>query len=58
MSCCRNNTGGFFPSSVEIARLFLNKGDIVLVADSEGVRDIYSATGVAIETEVSRFLSC
>lgn len=47
----RNNTGGFFPSSVEIARLFLNKGDIVLVADSEGVRDIYSATGVAIETE-------
>lgn len=48
----RNNVGGYFPAAVEIGRLLIDSGDIVLVADSEGVRDIYSATRTAIETQV------
>ncbi len=44
----RNNGGGYFPSSVEVGRMLIAKGDIVLVADSDGVRDIYEATGDAI----------
>lgn len=46
----RNNGGGLFPSGVEVARMLINKGDIVLIADSDGVRDIYEADGGALDT--------
>lgn len=29
----RNNGGGLFPAGVEVGRMLLNKGDIVLIAD-------------------------
>ncbi|KAK9812136.1 hypothetical protein WJX73_010140 [Symbiochloris irregularis] len=45
----RNNGGGFFPSGVEVARMWMNSGDIVLIADSKGVRDTYDANGTAQE---------
>ncbi|KAK9806765.1 hypothetical protein WJX72_001801 [[Myrmecia] bisecta] len=45
----RNNGGGLFPAGVEVARMFLDSGDIVLIADSNGVRDSYDANGTAIE---------
>ncbi|KAL4425371.1 hypothetical protein ABPG75_009387 [Micractinium tetrahymenae] len=45
----RNNGGGLFPAGVEVGRMLLDRGDIVLIADSDGVRDIYSAEGGAIE---------
>ena len=54
--CCRyildirNNGGGLFPAGVEVARMLMKDGDIVLIADSQGVRDSYSATGIAVET--------
>ena len=32
-----------------MARLWVDKGDIVLIADSQGVRDIYSADGNAMD---------
>jgi hypothetical protein len=32
-----------------VARLWVDKGDIVLIADSQGVRDIYSADGNAMD---------
>ena len=41
----RNNGGGLFPAGVEVARMFLKSGDIVLIADSQGVRDSYEADG-------------
>ncbi len=34
-------------TGVQLGRLFLDRGDIVLIADSAGVRDIYSAEGNA-----------
>eukprot|EP00951_Prasinocladus_malaysianus_P024796 scaffold215237_cov46-Prasinocladus_malaysianus.AAC.2 len=45
----RNNGGGLFPAGVQVARMFINAGDIVLIADSQGVRDTYSADFTAIE---------
>lgn len=45
----RNNGGGLFPAAVEIGRMLIDRGDIVLIADAQGVRDIYSAEGRAIE---------
>ncbi|KAG1678173.1 hypothetical protein FOA52_016110 [Chlamydomonas sp. UWO 241] len=42
----RNNGGGLFPAGVEVARSLVGTGDIVLIADANGTRDIYSATGV------------
>lgn len=45
----RNNGGGLFPAGVNVARMLLDTGDIVLIADSQGVRDSYSADGTAIE---------
>ncbi|KAG2446344.1 hypothetical protein HXX76_000932 [Chlamydomonas incerta] len=39
----RNNGGGSFPAGVQVAKLLLAGGDIVLISDSSGVRDIYSA---------------
>lgn len=45
----RNNGGGSFPAGVSVARMWINQGDIVLIADAQGVRDIYEADGSAIE---------
>ncbi|GLC45453.1 hypothetical protein PLESTB_000616700 [Pleodorina starrii] len=41
----RNNGGGLFPAGVQVAKLLMAGGDIVLISDSAGVRDIYSADG-------------
>lgn len=46
----RNNGGGLFPAGVEVARMLMKEGDIVLIADSQGVRDSYSANGIPVET--------
>jgi len=46
----RNNGGGLFPAGVQVGRLLLNSGDIVLIADSNGVRDVYSTDGSALDT--------
>lgn len=45
----RNNGGGLFPAGVEVAKMLINTGDIVLIADSDGIRDVYSADFTAIE---------
>ena len=45
----RNNGGGLFPAGVEVARQWLESGDIVLIADSQGVRDSYEAAGRALD---------
>lgn len=34
----RSNSGGSFPAGIEVAKMWLNDGDIVLIADSTGVR--------------------
>jgi C-terminal processing protease CtpA/Prc len=34
---------------VKVARSLINTGDIVLIADANGVRDIYSADGLALD---------
>lgn len=47
----RNNGGGLFPAGVELARMLLDSGDIVLIADSQGVIDSYEATGTAIDAK-------
>ncbi|XP_009631438.1 carboxyl-terminal-processing peptidase 2, chloroplastic [Nicotiana tomentosiformis] len=41
----RDNSGGLFPEGVEIAKIWLNKGVIVYICDSRGVRDIYDTDG-------------
>lgn len=46
----RNNGGGFFPSAVEIGRMLIDKGDIVLIADADGVKDVYEADGMALDS--------
>ena len=38
------------PPGVQVARSLINTGDIVLIADANGVRDIYSADGLALDT--------
>uniref|UniRef100_A0A0D9VML6 PDZ domain-containing protein n=1 Tax=Leersia perrieri TaxID=77586 RepID=A0A0D9VML6_9ORYZ len=43
----RNNSGGLFPEGIEIAKIWMDKGVIVYICDSQGVRDIYEADGVA-----------
>eukprot|EP00878_Enallax_costatus_P016645 GHUV01017465.1.p1 GENE.GHUV01017465.1~~GHUV01017465.1.p1 ORF type:complete len:357 (+),score=105.23 GHUV01017465.1:969-2039(+) len=45
----RNNGGGLFPAGVNVARMLIDRGDLVLIADSQGVRDIYSADGNSID---------
>eukprot|EP00887_Chlorella_sp_A99_P003436 scaffold7.g3436.t1 len=45
----RNNGGGVFQAGVEVGRMWMNEGEIVLIADSEGVRDVYEAQGSALE---------
>ena len=47
----RNNGGGFFPAGVDVARMLLSGGDIVLIADSQGVRDSYEADGTAVDAK-------
>ena len=47
----RNNGGGVFAAGVQVGRMWINQGDIVLIADSEGVRDVYEAEGGAIDSE-------
>ncbi|XP_072975096.1 carboxyl-terminal-processing peptidase 2, chloroplastic [Typha angustifolia] len=42
----RNNSGGLFPEGIEIAKFWLDKGVIVYICDSRGVRDIYEADGI------------
>lgn len=34
---------------VNVARMLIDQGDLVLIADSQGVRDIYSADGNSID---------
>ncbi|KAG9446800.1 hypothetical protein H6P81_012928 [Aristolochia fimbriata] len=41
----RNNSGGLFPEGIEIAKIWLEKGVIVYICDSRGVRDIYETDG-------------
>ncbi|GJP41896.1 hypothetical protein CLOM_g1517 [Closterium sp. NIES-68] len=41
----RNNSGGLFPSAIEIAKMWLNKGVLVYITDSLGVRDVYETNG-------------
>ncbi|KAI7747627.1 hypothetical protein M8C21_024622 [Ambrosia artemisiifolia] len=41
----RNNSGGLFPEGIEIARIWLDKGVIVYICDSRGVRDIIDTDG-------------
>jgi len=41
----RNNSGGLFPAGIEIAKMWLDKGVIVYIADSMGIRDIYETDG-------------
>ncbi|KAH6809161.1 Peptidase S41 family protein [Perilla frutescens var. frutescens] len=41
----RDNSGGLFPEGVEIAKIWLDKGVIVYICDSRGVRDIYETDG-------------
>ena len=47
----RNNGGGLFPAGVEVGRMLIDRGDIVLIADSEGVRDVYEADGHPIDAK-------
>lgn len=47
----RNNGGGLFPAGVELARMLIDSGDIVLIADSQGVMDSYEATGTSIDSK-------
>ena len=47
----RNNGGGVFPSAVEVARQWLKSGDVVLIADAQGVRDSYEANGSPLEPD-------
>ncbi|XP_078427738.1 peptidase S41 family protein isoform X2 [Wolffia australiana] len=41
----RDNSGGLFPEGIEIAKIWLQKGVIVYICDSRGVRDIYDTDG-------------
>ena len=47
----RSNGGGLFPAGVAVARMWVDRGEIVLIADSQGVRDIYSADGNALDAD-------
>ncbi|KAM7485335.1 hypothetical protein LguiA_001344 [Lonicera macranthoides] len=41
----RDNSGGLFPEGIEIAKIWMDKGVIVYICDSRGVRDIYDTDG-------------
>jgi carboxyl-terminal processing protease len=47
----RNNGGGVFNAGVQVARMLIDSGDLVLIADSDGVRDVYEAEGEAVDTK-------
>lgn len=47
----RNNGGGVFNAGIQVARMLIQSGDLVLIADSDGVRDVYEAEGDAIDTK-------
>lgn len=47
----RNNGGGVFAAGIEVGRMLINSGDLVLIADSDGVRDVYEAEGQALDTK-------
>lgn len=47
----RNNGGGVFNAGIQVARMLINTGDLVLIADSDGVRDVYEAEGEALDTK-------
>jgi carboxyl-terminal processing protease len=47
----RNNGGGVFNAGIQVARMLIDSGDLVLIADSDGVRDVYEAEGEAIDTK-------
>lgn len=36
-------------AGVNVARMLIDQGDLVLIADNQGVRDIYSADGNSID---------
>ena len=44
----RSNSGGLFPGALEIAKAFMNKGVIVYIADSDGVRDVFEVDNTAL----------
>ena len=46
----RNNGGGLFPAGIEVARMLIDEGNIVLIADADGIRDEYEATGTAVDS--------
>lgn len=46
----RNNGGGVFAAGIEVGRMLIDTGDLVLIADSDGVRDVYEAEGEALDT--------
>lgn len=37
------------PAGVNVARMLIDQGDLVLIADNQGIRDIYSADGNSID---------
>ncbi|XP_061337501.1 carboxyl-terminal-processing peptidase 2, chloroplastic isoform X3 [Gastrolobium bilobum] len=41
----RDNSGGLFPEGIEIAKIWLDKGVIVYICDSRGIRDILDTDG-------------
>ncbi|VVB12593.1 unnamed protein product [Arabis nemorensis] len=41
----RDNSGGSFPEGIAIAKIWFDKGVIVYICDSRGVRDIYDTDG-------------
>lgn len=36
-------------TGVSVARMWVDRGDVVLIADSQGVRDIYTADGNSLD---------
>jgi hypothetical protein len=47
--CCLAVVAVFCAAGVNVARMLIDKGDLVLIADSQGIRDIYSADGNSID---------
>lgn len=45
--CYVSRSGGLFPEGIEIAKIWMDKGVIVYICDSQGVRDIYEADGIS-----------
>ncbi|XP_015941037.1 carboxyl-terminal-processing peptidase 2, chloroplastic [Arachis duranensis] len=41
----RDNSGGLFPEGIETAKIWLDKGVIVYICDSRGIRDILDTDG-------------